>query len=143
MPRPRGEDWLEDEIRAFKEMGVDTIVSFLTPWEESALGLKFEKYLCKENDIEFLSFPIEDYSVPDSVSEALQFFSKLYESLRQYKSIALHCRAGIGRSGLAAASLLVKSGMSAESAFKLVSEARGLNVPDTREQREWVMNSGV
>ena len=31
MPRPRGGDWLEDEIRGLKRFGVDILVSLLTP----------------------------------------------------------------------------------------------------------------
>lgn len=138
MPKPRGNDWLEDEIIGFKHMGVDTTVSFLQSQEEGSLGLSLEREFCQKYEIEFLSFPIEDRCLPDSTPKAIQFISELHNRLLQNKSIAIHCRAGIGRSGLAAASLLVKFGFSTESAFTLVSEARGINVPDTQEQYNWV-----
>ncbi len=50
----------------------------------------------------------------------------------------IHCRAGIGRSGMLAACVLVKAGLDPEAALQRVSEARGCPVPDTEEQRAWV-----
>ncbi len=55
------------------------------------------------------------------------------------KKVAVHCRQGIGRSGLIAASLLVVSGMNPESAFRQVSVARGLPTRETAEQENWVL----
>ena len=54
-------------------------------------------------------------------------------------SIGVHCRMGIGRSSLLLAALLVRSGTSPEDAFQLISAARGLPVPDTDEQRQWLL----
>lgn len=50
----------------------------------------------------------------------------------------MHCRAGIGRSAIIAASLLALNGTDVDLAFKLVTEARGCPVPDTPEQKKWV-----
>ncbi len=50
----------------------------------------------------------------------------------------MHCRQGIGRSGLVAARLLAKKGTSPGAAIEMVSAARGLAVPETAEQREWI-----
>ena len=47
--------------------------------------------------------------------------------------------AGLGRTGLFNASLLVRDGSEPEEAFNLISKARGALVPDTRLQREWVI----
>ena len=40
--RPRGGDWLEDEISAWQRAGVDTVVSLLTIDEERDLALERE-----------------------------------------------------------------------------------------------------
>ena len=53
-------------------------------------------------------------------------------------SVAVHCRAGIGRSSLIAASALVYSGSTPETAFEIIGKVRGVDVPDTEGQREWV-----
>jgi hypothetical protein len=54
------------------------------------------------------------------------------------QGVGLHCRAGIGRSALVAACVLVLMGMAPGTAFDLIGKARGVRVPDTEGQREWV-----
>jgi hypothetical protein len=34
MPRPRGGDWLDDDLRELVQLGVDILVSLLQPSEE-------------------------------------------------------------------------------------------------------------
>jgi protein-tyrosine phosphatase len=138
LPRPRGYDWLADDIAAARRAGVDVIVSALTEAESQELGLSEEPECCKNSAIEFLSFPIEDRSLPDSERILDKFFDSLDERVKQGKSVAIHCRAGIGRSSMLCACLLVRQGFSAESAFQKIQAARGCAVPDTAEQRRWV-----
>jgi protein-tyrosine phosphatase len=140
LPRPRGWDWLPDDIAAARRDGVDVIVSTLTKAENQELGLSEEAKCCKESMIEFLSFPIEDRSLPDSEGGVNSFIDSLGKRVKQGKSVAIHCRAGIGRSSLLCACLLVRRGLSAESAFEKIQLARGCAVPDTEEQRSWVQS---
>jgi hypothetical protein len=49
MPRPRGNDWLEDEIRSLKQQGVNVVVSLLTTEESSELCLDDESTLCEKH----------------------------------------------------------------------------------------------
>jgi len=136
--RPRGGDWLEDDIRLLKRAGVDVIVSALTPAEAEELGLLEESRHCKNSGLEFLSFPIEDRSVPASFEEFDGLLNSVIHRLRRGKTVGVHCRAGIGRSSIIAASVLVRIGLSVDSAFRAVQEARGCAVPDTPEQKQWV-----
>jgi hypothetical protein len=66
MPRPRGNDWLSDDLRILRQAGVDVIVSALTALEAEELGLAAEAQECAQNGLLFISFPIEDRSVPTS-----------------------------------------------------------------------------
>jgi len=54
------------------------------------------------------------------------------------KHVAIHCRAGIGRTGIIAGAVLLKTGKTAKEAFALISDARGVRVPDTEEQEKWL-----
>ena len=143
VPRPRGGDWLEDEIRNLRRDGIDVLVSLLTPEEENELGLNGEAVACREGNIEFRNFPIPDRQFPASTQAFRDFVGELRVLRLQGKNIGAHCRAGIGRSSLLLASLLTTEGHSADDAFDMISEARQLRVPDTPEQVEWVRNFGA
>jgi protein-tyrosine phosphatase len=138
MPRPRGNDWLPDDLRTLRKEGVDVIASALTAPEAEELGLSAEAQACTQSGLIFVSFPIEDRSLPTDQTK----FDSLVDQLLQYskngRSIAVHCRAGIGRSSLIAACVLVKMGFSAEAAFHAIELSRGCPIPDTPEQRQWV-----
>jgi protein-tyrosine phosphatase len=142
LPRPRGGDWLEDEVQGWRAAGVDVVVSLLTSDEVADFDLAQEGSLCEAHGIDFRPFPIVDRSVPASRKATLDFVQKLAKLLAEGKSIAIHCRQGIGRSALIAASLLVLTGISPEAAFLRVSEGRGRSVPETSEQRQWLMEFG-
>src|SRR5438128_2150896 len=73
MPRPRGGDWLEDEIQSLKMSSVDAVVSLLEPEEITELDIAEEKSLCDANGISYLSFPIRDRNIPLSKHNALEF----------------------------------------------------------------------
>ncbi len=94
--------------------------------------------LARAQGMGYYSFPIPDYSVPRSRAELLRFLSRLEEALESGKNVAVHCRAGIGRSSIIVASLLVSAGLEPEEAFRRIEKARGRPVPDTPEQRDWV-----
>lgn len=139
MPRPRGNDWLEDEVLAWKREEIDVIVSLLTPDEVSALELADEESFCQTNEIQFVSFPINDRTVPDSKEAFAELLSTLSELLADGKGIAIHCRQGIGRAALVSIGLLAYSGLDPEVAIQRVSNARGCPVPETPEQRRWIL----
>lgn len=139
-PRPRGNDWLEDEIRGWKQAGVEVVVSLLMADENADLGLMQEAKLCELHGLQFFSFPIIDRSIPASRKAALEFVMKLEALLVEGKNLALHCRQGIGRAALIAICTLIAAGLEAEVAIQRVSTARGLPVPETMEQRKWAMD---
>jgi protein-tyrosine phosphatase len=138
LPRPRGGDWLEDEVSRWQRSGIDVVVSLLTPDEVAEFGLEEEKASCEVYGIEFISFPIEDRGVPASELAATALVHRLDRSLARGQRIGVHCRQGLGRSALVAASLLVASSVEPKQAFDRVAAARGSSVPDTLEQERWL-----
>lgn len=138
VPRPRGGDWLKDEIETWCEAGIDVVVSLLSASEEDELGLREEARSAQDRDLTFISFPIDDYGVPNSQHALRQLVDELERKLRDGCSIGIHCRQGIGRSSLVAACLLVAMGESVDVSFERISVSRGRPVPDTVEQKKWV-----
>ncbi|WP_065752889.1 protein-tyrosine phosphatase family protein [Bradyrhizobium paxllaeri] len=138
MARPRADDWLEVDITGWKTSGVDLVVSLLEREEVSELGLQRESELCRASGIEFISFPIPDRGVPEA-ERTLEVARSIADGIASGRSIAVHCRAGIGRSSIIAACAMICSGIEAEEALALIRAARGVIVPDTEEQRDWVV----
>lgn len=136
--RPRGGEWLQDELENWRRAGVHTVFSLLTPEEERDLDLLHEERVTKEHDMAFTSFPIPDRQVPDSETKLAKVLERVDKELASGKNVVLHCRQGIGRSGLVAACLLVTKGLDAGAAIKRLSTARGTPVPETAEQRRWI-----
>lgn len=139
IPRPRGGDWLEDELRALRQDGLDVVVSLLETDEAADLGLEKEGESSRAVGLEFISFPIVDRSIPASDTATAQLLEGLRRLLIAGKNVGIHCRQGIGRSALIASALLVLDGMSPASAFQQVGNARGLTVPETQQQSNWVI----
>ena len=136
--RPRGGDWLQDEMASWRGAGIDTVVSLLTPEEEKDLDLRREASEAKAHGMKFASLPIPDRQVPNSESEVTAALENLDAELLSGKNVVVHCRQGIGRTGLVAACLLVTKGLSPGAAVETVTAARGMQVPETDEQRRWI-----
>lgn len=103
MPRPRGGDWLEDEIRSLRTMGVDTVVSLLECEEVQELDIEGEKAFCEAIGISFLSFPIPDRNIPGIIKRGLEicridraaacfWTARCYSLPRGHWPLIDHCR---------------------------------------------------
>lgn len=136
--RPRGGDWLEDETKAWANDGVNVIVSMLESQEVDSFDLVREAEFCARNNIEFISFPIKDRGVPILNQDFQSLTEKLKELLLKGKNVAIHCRQSIGRAPFLAAILMVIFGIEPKEAFQELSSVRGIEVPETIEQKEWV-----
>jgi protein-tyrosine phosphatase len=139
LPRPRGGDWLEGEVRALRDAGVDVLVSLLTALEAEMQELTEEASYCVAGGIEFISFPIADREVPGSTPDFLGLVRRLAWHLEGGQTVAIHCRQGIGRAALVAACVLAMLGEKPDVALERIAAARGRPVPDTDEQRRWVL----
>jgi protein-tyrosine phosphatase len=138
--RPRGGDWLPDEMSLWRGSGVATVVSLLKEHEERDLDLKAERSEAEKQGLTFLSFPIVDRDVPASQSKFGEMLEGLHRELANGKGVVIHCRQGIGRTGLVAACLLVSDGLHPEEALERLKAARGVEVPETAQQRLWIKN---
>jgi len=142
-PRPRGGDWLKDDVANWKRANVNAVLSLLTPDEEKNFDLHDEAGEVRTQEMEFTSFPIPDRQAPRSESKLADVLERVSRSLSTGKNVLIHCRQGIGRSGLVAACLLVKRGMSPGAAIASVSAVRGMPIPETAEQRDWIDHYAV
>lgn len=139
MPKPGSNISLNDDIANLKSIGIDRVVSLLEAQEASELGLDQEPALVVKHNMEFVSFPITDMALPDSVEGFLGFTKQLYDDCCAELNTVVHCRAGIGRSGMAAAGILMHNGIKPLDALELITTKRTVRVPDTEAQINWLV----
>lgn len=138
VPCPSGGRQLGETICELRVQGIESLVSLLSQEEVRVLRLEEEERLCREMRIDFRWFPVTDHSIPGSMEEFRSTVDALQRDLRADKGVGAHCFAGIGRSCMLLAGLLCAEGLSADEAFRRLSVARGLPVPDTFPQAQWV-----
>lgn len=138
MPAPRGGEELAVQVAGWCAAGVKTVVSLLEPFEVEELELALEASSCEDCGIQFLSLPIPDHGIPASAPAVSALVERLVSHLHSGTGVAIHCRAGIGRSGLVAGCVMRQLGVPYEKIFPALWRARGFRVPETSEQQEWV-----
>ncbi|WP_338815235.1 dual specificity protein phosphatase family protein [Bernardetia sp. Wsw4-3y2] len=145
MPKPNSDNFLEEDIIHFSNQKLNILVSLLTREESFDLGLQNEKSICEKYAIDFISLPIIDRSVPTEkqTAQIRELAKKLVERINNIldknEKIIIHCRAGIGRAGMLCSAILIEQGVSNLKAIEKISDARGLRIPDTEEQKNWIM----
>jgi protein-tyrosine phosphatase len=137
--RPRGDEWLEDDLAAMKHAGIDVLVSLLRADEAEELGLADEGTIAERVGMRFISYPIPDRCTPQDGSGFRRLVSELAELVKEGHRVGAHCRACIGRSTVLTSSVLIALGMDPEDALLRIEGARECFVPDTPEQREWIL----
>ena len=88
--------------------------------------------------IDFRAFPIPDRGVPASRESVAELADDIIEALDAGKNVAVHCRQGIGRSGMVVGGVLLATGKDVPGALRTIKESRGLDVPETEEQQRWL-----
>lgn len=141
MARPVSGEWADDEFSGLYESGIRRIVSLLEPHEAYGLGLADEKGLCEKHGLEFVSYPIPDRGLPPTVHGFAGLTRSIYHESAGGQCTVVHCRAGIGRTGLVAAGVLLHAAFNVDEAFAHISQKRGVDVPDTDEQRDWLRSN--
>jgi protein-tyrosine phosphatase len=137
--RPQGGEWLQEDLAKFKRAGIRTLVSLLEEDEAEWLGLAQEARTARELGMEFLSFPIPDTQIPSNPAAFREFILRLVNRLGRGEKIGVHCRGSIGRSTVTAAAALIHLGWRPAAALTAIEKARGCPVPDTQEQRAWIL----
>ncbi|MEZ4979505.1 MAG: protein-tyrosine phosphatase family protein [Chitinophagales bacterium] len=140
MPAPRQE---EDLLLFFKELkvfGVNHVVNLLDNKDIVELSLQDESLITHSVGLNYSHFPIEDYSFPKDKFAFISLAQKLKKEVLAQQIIAIHCRAGIGRSSLLAAAILASFSFPKEELFQHISKHRGCAVPDKQEQASQLLD---
>ena len=109
MPKPSGE-WLSEDVAHYKSFGITEVISLLRDDEVQELGLQGELTVCNAAGIGFKRLPIQDRGLPE-ILPLRDLAKQTAKEINTGRSIAVHCRAGIGRAGLLACCILQELGV--------------------------------
>jgi ADP-ribosyl-[dinitrogen reductase] hydrolase len=139
-----GASWqrdLDTDVRVIREWGATAVVTLIEDHEFEMLGVERLSAAVRDAGMEWHHLPIRDVDVPDAHFEAgwASAGVRLGNQLRNGERVLVHCRGGLGRTGMVAARLLVEvAGVTPRQALDDVRKARQGAV-ETPEQEAWVL----
>lgn len=130
---------LDTDLAAIAEWGAKALVSLIEPHEFECLGVARMKQ-CLPAGIEHFILPIVDGAVPSGTWE--RAWCKVGPQVRKRvalgERVVIHCRGGLGRTGIVTARLLVEFGEEPAAAILRVRKARPGAI-ENRRQEEYVL----
>jgi protein-tyrosine phosphatase len=127
---------LADDLAAIARWRAAIVVSLAPLAELEALGAAALPQQLANVAGAWRHCPVVDFGVPDASVDWSALSQELHGALDAGNGVLLHCRGGLGRSGMIALRLLVERGMDAGGAFGAVRAVRPGAV-ETDAQLAW------
>jgi len=129
------------DVEALKEWGANGVVSFIEAHEFKMNKVEELPMLLHKEGIWWRHLPIIDMAIPNQEFENQWAVEgeRIRHALRIGERVALHCYAGLGRTGMIGARVLVEMGVDSEKAIKAV-RATNKNRIQTKRQSQFVRN---
>jgi ADP-ribosyl-[dinitrogen reductase] hydrolase len=127
---------LSVDIEQIVSWGATTLVSLIEVEEFAALGVQELPACAGQAGLDWLHLPIEDGGVPDALFER-EWKSAgpyIHSTLQRGGNVVLHCRGGLGRTGLVAAKVLIEAGLPPVVAIRKVRKARPNTIENKRQE---------
>ena len=134
---------LEQDLATIVSWGPVAVLSMTEKEEMDEFGSWVLGDVLAERGVKWLHLPVRDYSGPngDNASQWQTFSPQLHQALDAGGGIILHCRGGIGRSGMIALRLMVERGVDPDEALKRLRTVWPGAV-ETDAQRLWAQKRG-
>lgn len=126
-----------DLARLRGEYRTDLLVSLMEEHEYEELQITDLRARAADYGIEVLWLPVKDTMCPESDAEFDETVGRIVSTLRDGKTVVIHCKGGLGRTGLTVAACLVSAGtdLTADEAIRIVRRARTGAVENERQER--------
>ena len=117
--------------------GIDLLITLLEEHEFQDLRMFGFIERLQQYDMDHIWFPIQDTSVPRNIPRFAKLVTRIIDVLSNGQTVVVHCMAGLGRSGLVAASCLTALGFTPAQAIAVVRSVRPGAI-DPKEQESFV-----
>lgn len=133
---------LSEDLRAIRAWNATTVVTLIEDHEFQMLGIEALGPEVRALGMDWVHLPIVDVSIPDQRFEASWALvgPKLHARLDAGERVLIHCRGGLGRTGLVAALILVERGCDPEFAIRRVRAVRPHAI-ETRAQERYILDA--
>jgi protein-tyrosine phosphatase len=131
---------LDADLQRLREhYKVDRLVSLMQACEFDMLQIANIVERARAHGIAVRRFPIRDVSAPPAraMKRFIRMIDAVVDDVRAGRTVVIHCRGGLGRTGLVAASCLVVLGHQPGEAIRRVRSARP-GVVEVEKQERWV-----
>ena len=119
----RFERWNEFTAEA-RQRQLDMVVCLTPPEEIASLSPAYWRAISEGTlDLRYLNMPVQNFGVPRDAVSFRHGIDQVARALQAGDAVMLHCAAGIGRTGTAAACLLKRMGLPKEDAMQRVRDA--------------------
>jgi predicted protein tyrosine phosphatase len=120
------EDRLADDMASLAAHGVRMLVGLVEDEELGPVAYEDISDAAARAGIRAWRFPISDFRAPTAAQEPdwQEIRAQATRLLEEGQSVAFHCLAGIGRSGMMAARLLTDLGLAPDEALSLIRRSR-------------------
>ncbi len=137
-----GESWereLHRDLQVIQDWGAKTIITLMEKHELNMLSVSNLGDRVKKMGIDWRHLPIVDLNVPDENFEHAwaRESREIHRSLARGEHILVHCRGGLGRTGVVAAMILMEHGTGASQSVAEVRRAHPGAI-ESRVQNEYV-----
>ncbi|MFO0590555.1 MAG: cyclin-dependent kinase inhibitor 3 family protein [Polyangiaceae bacterium] len=123
-----------DLARLRSEYDAGVLVSLCEPHELAFLKIADLHARARAHGIAVEPFPYADGGVPGALSDLASLLERMAGAVREGRTVVIHCRGGLGRSGTVAACALIARGASAEDAIRVVRASRKGAVENERQE---------